>query len=161
MKITFHPTNGRAVKATLPYTECRFVVVKGDCPVCHGKNVYIAHDIHETAIFEDKDRKVAIAHLKDRGADVGTLCVSSHQLPRHRCTPEGGPMVDEMVPSTPGEWKIAGINARIGDYTADADAVCQRCRSHVGRLHTEFNTLFGRREDNLVLSGRYGTVIGG
>mgnify|MGYP001584854256 CR=1 FL=1 len=60
----------------------------------------------------------------------------------------------------PGEWEILGMEPVIGDYSATARAVCLRCRSTVGELLVRFNTLFGRREDGLVLSGRYGIVIG-
>jgi len=141
----------------LPYENCRHVTVAGACPVCTGKRVIIAHDVHETVIFDEKDRARALAHLAERGAAVDLLGVDPTRTTR--TTPEGGPLVEELAPSGP-EWKIKGMDAQVGEYQAEARAVCLRCRSTVGRLVTKFNTLFGRSEDQRVLSGRYGIVIG-
>lgn len=138
MKIRFKPLEGKSRTATLPYEECRHVIVKGKCPVCHGKRVLIAHDIKETAIFEDTHLKKALQHLADRGAKTW----------------------EELDPMKEDEWKIMGIDAVLEEYTATSKAICLRCRSHVGELHTTFNTLFGRTEDNLIMSGRYGIIIG-
>jgi len=138
MKIKFHPLKGEAKAAKLPYAECSHVIVKGACPVCAKACVLIAHDIKETVIFLEKDRKQAEQHLRDRGAESW----------------------EELVPFAEGEWKIMGIDAQLDEYYGTSKAVCLRCRSHVGKLHVTFDTLFGRTEDNLIMSGRYGIVIG-
>lgn len=138
MKIKFHPTEGPVRTATLPYPECRHVIVRGCCPVCTDKKVIIAHDIHETVIFDEKDRARATKHLTDRGAAVDLL----EEMPAQH------------------EWLIKGIDPVLGEYSVKAKAVCLRCRSRIGEIVTEFGTLFGRTEDNLVL-GCCGIVIGG
>lgn len=138
MKIKFHPLEGRSRVATLPYEECRHVLVKGSCPACTGKQVLIAHDIKETAIFVEKHRREAEQHLRDRGAEAW----------------------EDVSPDAHDAWKLTGIETQLGEYTATSKAVCLRCRSHVGELRTRFDTLFGRTEDNLIMSGRYGIVIG-
>jgi len=90
MKIKFHPLKGEAKAAKLPYAECSHVIVKGACPVCAKACVLIAHDIKETVIFLEKDRKQAEQHLRDRGAESW----------------------EELVPFAEGEWKIMGIDAQ-------------------------------------------------
>lgn len=138
MRIEFRPLEGNPKAATLPYPECRHIIVKGDCPTCTGWEVLISHDIRETAIFKEKDRELAIKHLQNRGADSW----------------------EEVAPQLPGEWKIMGIDGVLGEFTGEAKAVCLRCRTHVGRIHTTFDTVFGRTEDQLITSGLYGIVIG-
>lgn len=148
MKIYFHPTDGEPVEATLPTPHSLFVIVSGDCPVCTGKNVIVAHDIRETVIFSEADRGKALLHLVEKGSAVYLLG-------------QDDSVIEEQVPMSPGHWMIKGVNPQVGEYRAESDAICTRCYSNVGGLQVEFDTLFGRTEDALVLSGSYGLVIGG
>lgn len=112
-----------------------YVVAPGSCPVCAGKSVLIAHDIRQTAIFEESKRERAIAHLRNEGARTW----------------------EDVPPAT--EFRVRGGLENRKEYSTEADAHCVRCHHHVGRLVVPLDTLFGRSEDDLILSGQYGMVI--
>lgn len=54
------------------------------------------------------------------------------------------------------DFKVAGSGRRASadDRAWESDAYCLACRTHVGVLRCETNTLFGVREDERVLAGR-------
>ena len=143
---------GKRRAVTLPYPESRTVSAPGRCPVCHDMCVLIAHDVKETAIFRPERRALALKHLRERGADVSALGEVEETDGRAVLLSSG---------EATETFRLMGIDANVGEYAATATAVCARCRTHLGTLHTEFDTLFGRTEDELITSGRYGYVIGG
>lgn len=51
---------------------------------------------------------------------------------------------------------VQGKNQRISDddQAYEADGYCCACKAHVGTIRAELNTLFGLREDEVVLHGR-------
>ena len=65
--------------------------------------------------------------------------------------------VEEQGPALRG-FKIAGSNRRASadDRAWEADAGCLACKTHLGTLRVETNTLFGVTEDERVLRGRVG-----
>jgi len=54
------------------------------------------------------------------------------------------------------DFKVAGAGcgASADDRAWESTAYCLACKSHVGTLRVESNTLFGVREDQAVLNGR-------
>lgn len=108
------------------------------CPVCRGKLVFIAHDTKRTAICDRSMAAVAMETLISEGAR------------------------DVLDVTEPAIWQVRGENPdKSDDYNIRAQAKCERCRSYVGTLVQPVDTLFGIREDEAILSGRYGLVIGG
>lgn len=136
VRVEWVDKDGASHPCRLADAVARFVVVDGHCPVCHDREVLVAHDVKETTIFTPCDRDRAEAYLRDRGSREWT-----------------------PVPDS-GEFRLRGENPdESDDYVTTADAVCDRCRSRLGRLVVHLGTLFGRREDELVMSGRFGLVF--
>ncbi|MDI6773250.1 MAG: hypothetical protein QME77_11790 [bacterium] len=125
-RVDFIPERGERQSVSFPPDGQRYVVARGHCPVCWGREVLIAHDIKQTTIFAPTDRARAEAHLRAEGSRAW----------------------QEMPDS--GEYRIRGENPYEGEYSTDADAKCDRCRSYVGRLSVPLDTLFGRNEDRLI-----------
>lgn len=134
-KVYLRPNDGGEDRRCRYLPNERFVIAPGRCPICDGKAVLIAHDVKRTAIFAEDKREQAIAFLRSEGAQK----------------PEGVP--------PQSDFRVRGENPQEREYSTEADAKCERCRSFVGRLVVPLNTLFGRTEDNLIMSGMYGRVI--
>ena len=134
MRVTLRLTDGTEKPCRVLPTEY-YVVAPGHCPICTSKSVLISHDIRETAIFHESKRDAAVAHLRGRGAQ--TMEDVAHQP----------------------EFRVRGENPQEREYSTVSDAGCQRCRYRVGMLIVPLDTLFGRTEDNMILSGQCGIVI--
>lgn len=56
--------------------------------------------------------------------------------------------------------KVAGSGRRWNDAEQrhECDALCVSCKQRIGEIHATARTIFGREDDALALSGRYGKV---
>ena len=114
------------------------------CPCMRGE-VWRIHKIQENLILGRATPEIlerARAELADRGVTMEDV---------------------EVIPRPPpGEsTRIVFRSPEKHEYGDSADAHCARCNTWLGWIWHPLNTIFGRTEDQLVMSGRYGMVISG
>jgi hypothetical protein len=134
MKITLTSTSGAAFPCTEPYVGAPSVVVTGaTCPVCHGKVGLV-------------DGRGVLRALAGPG-NVGTA--------RAGVESDYGPCALQDAPERTGDpFRVRAPSLTRGHGHVEGPAECYRCRSVVGVLRVDFDTMWGLDEDERVLHGR-------